>query len=110
MITIEQRNAKLDEAKALVLAGWTQRALARDAGGFSVEYERPIAVSFCAMGACFRVDDTITSGLSFVMHRALQDALISLGFDRMVGPYNDAPERTKYEVAALFDHAKGMPL
>ena len=59
------------------------------------------AVAFCATGACLRVG---------VDAAVLYDALEAAGLGRSLVSYNDFPGRTKYEVAALFDHAKEQPL
>ena len=106
-MNLEERNAVLDQAKALILAGWCQGALARDAFGSVIQPERAEAVAFCAVGAVFRVAEI---GQARRAGNALKSALVLLGFEPKIGRYNDAPGRTKYEVAAIFDHAKEQPL
>lgn len=108
MITLEARNARLDAAKALVLAGWCTRSNARDPFGNATLPEDRAAVAFCAVGAAIRV--SVIPGDAAGMGRALKGALAKLGFEPSISKYNDAPGRTKYEVAALFDHAKAEPL
>ena len=108
-ITLEERNAALDRAKALILQGWTQGALARNEAGESI-YEdvsrrKEKGVCFCASGAVF-----VAEGEAFgPAWRALRAVTIEL-CDAYPSNYNDVPGRTKYEVAALFDHAKEQPL
>jgi len=109
MTTLEARNAALDRAKALVLAGWCQGVFARDASGMPTRVERKEAVSFCIVGATFRA-----TGVKVLTDApcgdALKRALVGLGFGESLARYNDEEGRTKYEVAAIFDHAKEMPL
>lgn len=98
-ITLERRNALLDEAKALVLKGWCQGRARTDNevcayGAVTVDIHLPSA-DMAAIGGAWR---------------ALKIALAKLGLGTSVFEYNDAPGRTKYEVAAIFDHAKLEPL
>lgn len=112
MLTLEQRNAKLDAAKALVLKGWCQGTLARDAQDRRCSPIDQQATNFCVVGALRKaanVTGTFTpweDALFIALRRA---TVVVTGSDN-VGSYNDAPGRTKYEVAALFDHAKEQPL
>lgn len=106
-MTLEERNAALDRAKALVLAGWTQGTNARDQFGTSTAPVRKNAVAFCANGAILF---SVPFGETRVLVKAVRGALEDLGFPPAIPRYNDVPGRTKYEVAALFDHAKEQPL
>lgn len=118
MTPLEARNAKLDAAKALILRGWCQGAYARRADGTSVDIKyirEKSATCFCAKGAIHRVEDK-TSDSAVLRNKtpaimALEAAVekITDGKSNAIR-YNDAPGRTKYEVAALFDHAKETPL
>ena len=115
MITLEERNARLNEAKALVLKGWCRVDYAKDAEGFTVHYTDPNAACFCLFGAILRVSypdrmKPVEDRSYASMHDSIRDALGSLGYDGAGSKYNDALGRTKYEVAALFDHAKEQPL
>lgn len=110
MTPLEKRNAVLDAAKALVLKGWCQNTYAM-AEGFEVRVSSPRATCFCAAGAVMRTE-------GFAVERgtpalAALDAVarrFSPDCRNAIAAYNDAPGRTKYEVAALFDHAKEEPL
>lgn len=115
MITRERRNALLDEAKALVLKGWCQYHQAEAVDGEPVDVTSENAVKFCAAGACVRV-----TGLheclggdakwDHPVFAAVLRATEHITGAKDVGGYNDHADRTKYEVAAIFDHAKEMPL
>lgn len=117
-MTLEQRNAKLDEAKALILnVGWTQDAYARDIGDTEIEGDyivacKDAAVCYCARGAVLAAAEL--PGDHDSQHpciRALEAAVkLMPGNYRHVVAFNDAPTRTVDEVAALFDKAKEMPL
>lgn len=103
-MTLEERNAKLDEAKALILKGWCQNSLAQDENNSSVDMRAPEAVKFCILGAIYRI------GFANEIYSATKNATQALGFGDLMTTYNNAPGRTKYEVAAIFDHAKEQPL
>jgi hypothetical protein len=112
-ITLAERNAALDRAKALILQGWTQGAVARNDSEQEVGYDDPAAICFCAYGAIGKV--SMDAGISY---ESLSSVLkCALGKqqpkdeDRFyVSIWQDRAGRTKYEVAALFDHAKEQPL
>jgi hypothetical protein len=107
MTPLEARNAKLDEAKALILKGWCQNVYARDSFGNEIDAKSPDATCFCVIGAIIHIcEKPLYRIVSNALYAVKNDVLLMDGLT----PYNDAPGRTKYEVAALFDHAKEMPL
>lgn len=87
----------LIEARALVEKGWCQGYQAKDETGACVSHESAKARSFCAYGACWRAEGTVSGPASMALRRAFG----SLG----VGTWNDAPDRTQADVLALFDRA-----
>lgn len=109
MIPIERRNANLDEAKALVLKGWCQQSYAKDASGRDVQFDSERAVCFCMAGAVYRAAGSWDQGGRSPERLAIDAALSKLNCPPTTC-YNDAEGRTKSEVAAIFDHAKEMPL
>lgn len=95
----------LDAAKALLIEkGWAQGFYARDAAGEVVSVEDPTACSFCAMGALVYVTQEASRETSRSAFNAMERAVS----DGNIARYNDAPERTKEEVLALFDKAKEL--
>lgn len=106
-MTRERRDADLDAAKALVLAGWTQGTPARDASGGKIGWERREAASFCLGGAICRAA-AVGASISAVVV-AVNGAIEALGLPRNIHLYNDAPGRTKEEVADLLERAKEQP-
>lgn len=109
-MTLEERNEKLDAAKTLVLRGWTQGASARNAEGQAVTARDSTAVCWCINGAVVRVCTAQSKEDLYALTNALSYAAGALKLDKNYITYNDFPGRTKYEVAALFDHAKEQPL
>lgn len=117
MIALERRNALLDEAKALVLKGWCQDYFAKDAHGIPVSVAEIAhapnrAKEFCARGACWAASKGDASTWR-ILDASLESAIrakFDASTNSTVAKYNNADGRTKYEVAAIFDHAKGMPL
>lgn len=113
---IENRNALLDAAKALVIAGWCQDHFAKDASGDPVptcDFARFMAraKSFCARGACLAAaagDLPTFLALDESLEAAIRTR-IDASLDSTVAKYNNAPGRTKFEVAAIFDIAKEQP-
>jgi len=103
-MTLEERNAKLEEAKQLVLRGWCQGACFKNEEGRAVGFSQP-SISCCALGAIWRVMEDSPFGDPF----HLCELVGKRGFDS-VGGWNDEPGRTVEEVAALFDRAKELPL
>lgn len=108
-MTLEERNDLLDRAQALVLQGWTQGANARNAEGKDTYSARADATCWCVYGACFADREAYNVGLINQALAALETAAKSFGYTSAPS-FNDTPSRTKYEVAALFDHAKLQPL
>lgn len=96
-MTLEERNAKLDEAKALVAQGWHQ-------GSYQCNG------SYCAEGAIIKVMDHMTSNATgFAAWDALS-AAAKMKSGLGIVQYNDSPGRTQAHVLALFDLAKEQPL
>lgn len=107
-ITLKRRNALLYEAKALVLKGWCQGR----ATVLIFEDGHVIGYNVCAYGALTYGLDSANADFPAMVSawRALKVAVDKLYCGMSVFAYNDTPGRTKYEVAAMFDHAKKMPL
>lgn len=102
-MTLEERNEKLDAAKALVLKGWAQRT-------FYVVIKGQLC--FCVLGALREAFHCTPSLLDSNLISSMEHAagLEAQGNPWQLAKWNDTPGRTKYEVAALFDHAKEQPL
>lgn len=108
-MTKEERNAKLEEAKQLLLAGWCQGKLAADISGARVPAEHESAVYFCLEGAMIKVSGTPYWSYLWTAVRLAAKAANIATQDELI-EWQDTPGRTKYEVAALFDQAKEQPL
>jgi hypothetical protein len=114
MTPLEQRNANLDKAKDLILTlGWTQGEYARDNTGMPCSLLSAYVSCLCARGAIMRVirqeaDMREYNSPEMLAWELAVSGLLAHG--RSDIDYNDEPGRTKYEVAALFDHAKEIPL
>lgn len=111
MSTLEERNAIYDQAKALVLQGWCQGDYAKNDYNVSVNwigdyYEHR---NFCGIGALLNRLPLSSLYERDLYLEPLREVLMPMGF-KTFSEYNDVPRRTKYEVAAIFDQAKEMPL
>jgi hypothetical protein len=89
----------LSDAADLVArpGGWTQRSVAKDRDGLSVEVESPAACSFCLIGALDRASIGCTPARMLL---AAELALTELIDSDSLATWNDASERTQEEVVA----------
>jgi len=94
----------LDEAKkVLIEKGWTQGYYAKDRRGELVGIHDRDACSFCAVGAIYRASEDASD---WARDEAINAVVMATpGFNIPI--YNDAEERTKDEILALIDKAKG---
>lgn len=93
----------LDDAKALIEKGWHQGYYARDVHGERRHPTDANAVAFCAIGALERAAEDQSVLALAIAKRAVR---LAVPGEDVVG-FNDAPGRTKEEVAAVFEAAKG---
>ena len=95
----------LRQARSLIEHGWCQDNAATTRSGVGVHYNDATATHFCAYGAVLRTaphPHVVTQAARLLGH-----ALGGHGgsvIDR-VQTWNDAPERTRGEVLAVFDQA-----
>jgi len=96
----------LKKARALVVAGWTQKVSARDSNGLQVTARNPTATCFCMIGALDASDrDNDEEG------KIYSEAYTYLTFEvgktgvKSIPAYNDAPGRKQEEVVERFDNA-----
>lgn len=108
-MTLEERNQKLAEAKALVLKSWNQGCFARNAEGLKVGATSPEAVSFCMFGAIMKVTENDDGHTTAPIYLAIWAQEMKHGIGNMI-QYNDTKGRTKEEVAAIFDYAMAEPI
>lgn len=113
-MTLEERNAKLEEAKQLVMRGWCQRTSARDKEGFQTAIFSERACTYCVSGAISKVMGYVGKSPElgdksptefFGLHLLAKEHSF-----QNIGNWNDEPGRTVEEVVALFDRAKELPL
>lgn len=125
MITLKQRNAKLDEAKALIEKGWLQgKNWAKNADGTVPERNDLVVVegaSFCVWGALSfvasgNVRDADADASVAVVDAAVKALEVALnkrkGVVKSEGiiAYNECPTTTKDDILSLYDAAKLEPL
>ena len=93
----------LRDARDLLAQGWTQGTSARNIDGEPVGVSSLDAVSFCASGACRRVD-SLFGGVA-VLELAQTIAPLTYSGESIVIHWNDQPGMTKEKVLLGFDHA-----
>lgn len=96
----------LDDAKALIEKGWHQGYYVRDVHGKRQLPTDANAVAFCAIGALERAGSDQPVVALAIAKKALR---LAVPEQDVVG-FNDAPGRTKEEVVAVFEAAKGWVL
>jgi hypothetical protein len=103
------RKAVFELAARLVESGWCQNQSALDSAGEPVRWESDVACSFCAGGAIARALKVLTDYWTPFAHSQsitwAQDALKAAGVTTGLPKWNDAPGRTKDEVAAMLRRA-----
>ena len=108
--------AVLGEAAALVRGGWTQGAFARIRDGRTCDYADGCAAEFCLDGARRRAMAAAGAGwhdggegwrVFAITEEALERAILRETGERpgRIADYNDAPERTQAEAAAVAERA-----
>lgn len=102
-------NAHLAAARARIVQGWCQKAVARNAAGVSVEVNAVDAVSWCIYGALAKADHDVGDHYHHHSVDLMREAHAALdpqdGHARLLGLWNDARGRTKEEVLTVFDNA-----
>lgn len=100
----------LQDAKALLEQGWTQKTYARDADGISCDLEAPYAACWCILGAMRKLQysgayttDTIYHARQLVANAV--PALPTHPTRCAIAEFNDTPGRTKEEILAIFNQA-----
>jgi hypothetical protein len=88
-------------ARAKIEEGWCRKSYARDRQGNTVYSGNPAASSWCMAGAVAAAANNEELALREPFR--LLDEVIGNGGN--IEAYNDAPERTKEEVLAIFDKA-----
>ena len=135
-ITLERRNALLQEAKDLITPReqWTRGALARDEKRNEIEPNDPDAVCWCLGGALGKVvsdcydqayadltgnKDTwdLRDAHERVLCNAVADAILKMMPDvkerediNGVATFNDCKKISHSQVLSILDDAKGLPL
>lgn len=97
MKTAAETARDLRIAKGRIEQGWCQGVLARDGHGEEITPNHPAAVAWCAFGAIGTKEDALSQADLFLMK--------AHGPNTDVVSWNDAPERTREDVLALFDKA-----
>lgn len=100
----------LQEVRAVVEQGWTQSCEARTAEGRAVNFDDSAAVSWCLIGAYFKVHDkhfhNTQANLAFDVLKKYTG--VELGFS--IAIWNDSTGRKKEEVLAALDSAIADPI
>ena len=94
--------------KLLIEKGWTQGVRARDRAGEPAPAGDPRACSFCLLGAFARTCEESSVDSSNGRLRALLALWTAKATAKGIAAYNDEPGRTKEDVIALIDKAKGL--
>jgi hypothetical protein len=97
----------LQNAKLLVLQGWTHGAYARDASNETIHFSDLNATCFCTVGAIYRANgpfiDNNTTGEYYGL-RYLWKA-VKLENEPELTHWNDAPGRTLNDILDVYDKA-----
>lgn len=92
----------LQSARDLIADHWTQHAIARDAEGYPVWEHSPAAVSWCAVGACYKVVSEEEAGKAGKAVNLLSETAHSLFGMPIVSVNNDLG---LVPTLSVFDHA-----
>jgi len=84
---------------------WTQRAMARDAGGASVDPTSPLAVCWCLYGAWLRATDGESTEDADRAVSALARGCERIGSGGSISWFNDRRHRTHAQVLQAIDAA-----
>lgn len=103
-MTKEQIVAKLEEARARIEKGWCQHVYALGPEGKGISARSPRASAWCPDGALFSRDTESGTEAYVYFARAVHEA--NPGWS--IWEWNDAPERTKEQVLAMFERAKAL--
>lgn len=98
----------IKQMRAIIEAGWTQGAYARNADGQGRGPSADDACQFCILGAwrrinCMATDSQACREASHAVINDLEDAVVARYCEPRLGVWNDAPERTQADVLAVID-------